>query len=95
MNPETYNNLLTQQGPALQGATMVPFLGAANLGTSHDSPSFANPTPYTQRGGSIMAVSGLLVLGGFLARSRNMDLPSQIMMGTGAVIAGYGIARLT
>ena len=95
MDPEIYNNLLTQQSPALQGAAMVPFLGAANLGQSSNSPVGANPTPYTQRGGSIMAVSGLLVLGGFLARSRNMDLPSQVMMGTGAVIAGYGIARLT
>jgi hypothetical protein len=92
MNPDIYNNLLTQQGPALQGATMVPFLGAASQGLSNTGKS---PIPYTQRGGSIIVVSGLLILGGFLARSRNMDLPSNMMLGSGAIVAGYGIARIT
>lgn len=87
MDPSAYDQLLTQQGEALQGAAMVPYLGST-------TPK-PNPTPYLQRGGSIMAVSGLLILGGFLARNRNMDLPSSMMYGTGALMAGYGIARLT
>lgn len=87
MDPSAYGNLLTQQGEALQGAANVPFLGT--------TPPKPNPVPYTQRGGSILAVSGLLVLGGFIARNRNMDLPSSMMYGTGALVAGYGIARLT
>ena len=89
MDPSTYGNLLTQQGEALQGAAMVPFLGST---TQVPKP---NPIPYTQRGGSIIAVSGLLILGGFFARSRNMNLPSQMMLGSGAIMAGYGVARLT
>ena len=42
-----------------------------------------------------MAVAGLFILGGFLASNRNMDLPSSMMYGTGAMMAGYGVARLT
>jgi hypothetical protein len=105
MDPSTYQNLLTQQGEALQGASMVPFLGSSHcrcspgsckcgLGAAN-SPPKPNPIPYTQRGGSILAVAGLFLLGGFLARNRDMTLPSQMMYGTGAMAAGYGIARLT
>lgn len=110
MDPSAYDQLLTQQGSALQGASMVPYLGSSHcacpkgqcrcgsLGASNAT-SFGttktNPTPYLQRGGSIMAVSGLLILGGFFARTRDMTLPSQVMLGSGAIMAGYGVARLT
>jgi len=90
VNPDTYNQLLTtQQGEALSGATRVPFLGSNHI------PSKANPIPYTQRGGSILAISGLLLLGGVIARSKNIDMPSQMLLGSSLILGGYGVARLT
>jgi hypothetical protein len=91
VNPDTYNQLLTtQQGEALSGATLVPFLGSNN-----NTPPKPNPVPYTQRGGSILAISGLLLLGGVIARSKNIDMPSQMLLGSSLILGGYGVARLT
>ena len=89
MDPSAYTTHMQGNIPStLSGAANVPFLGSTgDLGKT--------PTPFLQRGGALLTVSGLLILGGLFAQSRDMDMVKNAMLFPGLMVMGYGVARLT
>jgi len=93
MDPTTYTKHMTGDTSNLGAAANVPFLGNAQpLGISHNN---TTPTPFLQRGGAMMTVSGLLILGGLFAQTQGRGTVQKALLYPGLMVMGYGVARLT
>lgn len=91
MDPSAYTQHMQGNTANFGAAANVPYLGnTASLGMTHNS-----PTPFLQRGGAMLAVSGLLILGGLFAQTRGQDMVKNSLLYPGLMVMGYGVARLT
>lgn len=92
MDPTSYTKHMTGDTSGLSGVANIPYLGnTASLGVAHN----ASPTPFLQRGGAMLTVSGLLILGGLLAQNRGQGVIKNALLYPGLMVMGYGVARLT